>query len=69
VHQTKNATVVSYKLNLNKKIILQPKRKSKIENNRPKRKSRKYKDSFLDFWFTFSLQNKEEDLSVLFAAS
>jgi len=48
---------------------LQPKRKSKIENNRPKRKSRKYKDSFLDFWFTFSLQNKEEDLSVLFAAS
>jgi len=31
------ATVVSYKVDVNRKIILQPKRKSAIENDRPKK--------------------------------
>ena len=47
---------------------MQFKRKSAIKDDRPKKKSRKYSDSYLDFGFTFILQNGEESLSVLFAA-
>ena len=41
--------------------MLQFKRKSAIEDNRPKKKSRKYiRNNYLDFGFAFILQNGEE---------
>ena len=40
--------------------MLQLKRKSAIEDDRPKKKSRKYSDSYLDFGFTFILQEKPQ---------
>ena len=40
--------------------MLQFKRKSAIEDDRPKNKSHKYSDSYLDFGFTFILQNGKE---------
>ena len=40
--------------------MLQFKRKSAIEDDRPKKKSHKYKDSYLDFGFTFILRNGEQ---------
>jgi len=49
--------------------MLQPKRKSALENYMPEKKSRKYNNSYLDFWFTFTLHNRGENLSLLFAAS
>ena len=54
------ATAVSYKMDVNRKLMLQRKHKSTIEDDRPKTKSRKYNDSYLDFGFTFILQNGEE---------
>jgi len=49
-------------MGVNRKLMLQPKRKSAIEGDidRPKKKSRKYNDQYLDFGFTFILQNGEE---------
>ena len=44
-------TAVRCKVDVNRKIILQPKRKSAIENDRPKKKSCKYNDSYLGFTF------------------
>ena len=39
---------------------MQAKRKSAIGDDKPKKKSRKYSDTYLDFGFTFILQNGEE---------
>ena len=47
-------------MDVNSKLMLQFKRKSAIEDDRPKKKSRKYRDSYLDFGFTFILRNGEE---------
>ena len=46
--QTKNIAV-SYKMDLSSKLMLQFKRKSAIEDDRPKKKSHKYSDSNLFF--------------------
>ena len=40
--------------------MLQAKRKSSIGDDKPKKKSRKYSDTYLDLDFTFILQNGEE---------
>ena len=40
--------------------MLQAKRKSSIGDDKPKKKSRKYSETYLDFGFTFILQNGEE---------
>ena len=53
-------TPVSYKMDVNSKLMLQFKRKSAIKDDRPKKKSYKYSDSYLDFGFTFILRNGEE---------
>ena len=45
---------------INSKLMLQFKRKSAIEDDRPKKKFYKYSDSYLDFGFTFILRNGEE---------
>ena len=55
--QTKK-TPVSYKMDVNSKLMLQYKRKSAIEDDRPKKKS--CKGSYLDFRFTFILQNGKD---------
>ena len=47
-------------MDVNSKLILQAKRKSAIGDDKPKKKSRKYSDTYLDFGFTFILQNSEE---------
>ena len=47
-------------MDVNSMLMLQFKRKSAIEDDRPKKKSRKYSDSYLDFGFTLILQNGEE---------
>ena len=47
-------------MDVNSKLMLQFKRKSAIEDDRPKKKSYKYSDSYLDFGFTFILRNGEE---------
>jgi len=60
------ATVVSHKVDVNKKLILQPKRKSVIENDRPKKKSCKYNDSYLGP--RLSCRTERKNLSVLFAS-
>ena len=57
--QAKN-TAVSYKMDVNSKLMLQFKSKSEIEDDRPKKKSHKYRHNYLDFGFTFILQNGEE---------
>ena len=57
--QAKN-TPVSYKMDVNSKLMLQFKCKSAIEDDRPKKKSYKYNDSYLDFAFTFILWNGKE---------
>jgi len=54
------ATGVSYKVDVNRKLMLQHKRKSTTENDRPKRKPSKYNNSHLDVGFTFILQNGDE---------
>jgi len=54
------ATVVSYKVDVNRKLTLQHKRKSAIEKDRHERKPRKHNNSHLDAGFTFILQNREE---------
>ena len=53
-------------MGVNSKLMLQFKRNSAIEGDRPKEKFSKYSSSYLDFGFTFILQNGEEKL--LFAA-
>ena len=40
--------------------MLQAKRKSSIGDDKSKKKSRKYSETYLDFGFTFILQNGEE---------
>ena len=47
-------------MDVNNKPSLRFKRKSAIEDDRPKKKSSKFSDSYLDFGFTFILQNGEE---------
>ena len=47
-------------MDVNSKLMLQAKRKSSIGDDKPKKKSRKYSDTYLDFGFTFILQNGEE---------
>ena len=47
-------------MDVNSKLMLQFTRKSAIEDYKPKKKSLKYSDSYLDFGFTFILQNGEE---------
>ena len=47
-------------MDVNSKLMLQAKRKSSIGNDKPKKKSRKYSGTYLDFGFTFILQNGEE---------
>ena len=47
-------------MDVNNKLMLQFKRKSAIEDDRPKKNSHKYSDSYLDFGFTFILRNGEE---------
>ena len=62
----KGPTVVSYKVDVNRKLILQIKQKSAIENDKPKNKCCKHNDNYLAFTFTFITERK--NLSVLFAA-
>jgi len=58
--------VVSYKVDASSKPMMQHKRKPAIENDWPKKKSRKYtnsykcNNSYVDVGFTFILQNGEE---------
>ena len=47
-------------MDVNSKLMLQFKRKSAIEDDRPKKKSHKYSGSYLDFGFMFILRNGEE---------
>ena len=47
-------------MDVNSKLMLQVKRKSAIEYDKPKKKSHKYSDSYLDFGFTFIFRNGEE---------
>ena len=47
-------------MDVNSKLMLQFKRKSAIEDDRPKKKFHEYSDSYLDFGFTFILRNGEE---------
>ena len=47
-------------MDVNSKLMLQFKHKSAIKDDRPKTKSRKYNDSYLDFGFTFILQNDKK---------
>ena len=61
------ATAVSYKMDVNRKLMLQRKHKSTIEDDRPKTKSRKYNDSYLDFGSHLSCRMARKNLSVLFA--
>ena len=44
----------------NSKLLLQAKHKSSIKGNKPKKKSRKYSETYLDFGFKFIFQNGEE---------
>ena len=54
------ATSLRYKMDVNKKLM---------DVNKKLKKSRKYRKSYLNYGFTFILQNDEEkNLSVLFAA-
>ena len=46
-------------MDVNKKLMLQPKCKSSIEDDKSKKKSRKYNESYLSYGFTFILQNDE----------
>ena len=47
-------------MDVNSKLTLQFKRKSAIENDRSKKKSLQVQRQYLDFGFTFVLQNGEE---------
>ena len=49
----KDPTVVSYKVDVNRKLILQIKQKSAIENDKPKNKCCKHNDNYLAFRFIF----------------
>jgi len=49
----KGPTVVSYKVDVNRKLILQTKHKSAIENDKPKNKCCKHNDNYLAFTFIF----------------
>ena len=44
----------------NSKLMLQAKHKSSIKGDKPKKKSRKSSDTYLDFGFKFIFQNGEE---------
>ena len=52
-------------MDVNSKLMLQAKRKSSIGDDKPKKKSRKYSNTYLDFGFTFILQNGEEKLQCV----
>ena len=54
-------------MDVNSKLTLQAKRKSLTEDDKSKKKSRKYSDTYLNFGFQFILQNGEKNLSALFA--
>ena len=47
-------------MDVNSKLMLQAKRKISTEDDKPRKKSRKCSDNYLDFGFTFVLQNGEE---------
>ena len=47
-------------MDVNSKLMLKAKRKNSTEDDKPRKKSRKYSDNYLDFGFTFVLQNGEE---------
>ena len=47
-------------MDVNSKLMLQAKRKSLIEDYKPKKKSRKYSDTYLDCGFKFILKNVRE---------
>ena len=47
-------------MDVNSKLMLKAKRKSSIGDDKPKKKSREYSDTYLDFGFTFILQNGKE---------
>ena len=44
----------------NSKLMLQAKHKSLIKGDKPKKKSRKYSETYFDFGFKFIFQNGEE---------
>ena len=44
----------------NSKLMLQAKHKSSIKSDKPKKKSRKYSETYLGFGFKFIFQNGEE---------
>jgi len=56
------ATIVSYEVDVNRKLIFQRKHISAIENNKSEKKPRKYNNcySHAGTGFTFILQNGEE---------
>ena len=54
-------------MDVNSKLMLKAKRKNSTEDDKPRKKSRKYSDNYLDFGFTFVLQNGEEKPHWLFA--
>ena len=47
-------------MDVNSKLMLKAKRKNSTEDDKPRKKSRKYSDNYLDFGFTSVLQNGEE---------
>ena len=47
-------------MNANSKLMLNAKRKNLTEDDKPRKKSRKYSDNYLDFGFPFVVQNGEE---------
>ena len=60
--------MVSCKVDVIRKLTLQHKRKSAIENGRPKSKPRKYNNSHLDVGSHLSCRTERNNLSVLFEA-
>jgi len=50
-------TVVSYKVDANRKLMLPHKRNSAFGNDRPKNTPHKYNNSHLDVGFAFTLKN------------
>ena len=52
--------VTPRKMDVNSKLMLKAKRKNSTEDDKPRKKSRKYSDNYLDFGFTLILQNGEE---------
>ena len=54
-------------MDVNSKLMLQAKCKSSIGDDKPKKKSHKYSDAYLDFGSRLSCKTVRNNLSALFA--